>query len=85
MSYKLTDTQQQLLKAAAERGDRCLILPPSLKGGAAHKVAAKLIAAGLVKEIRAKPELPTWRRDEGAGLAYSLKLTAAGANSPWSK
>src|SRR5260370_23016860 len=81
MSAKLTDTQQLLLKVAAERGDRCLILPSTLKGGAAHKVAAKLIAAGLVREIRAKPELPVWRRDEGAGLAYSLKLTAAGAKA----
>jgi Protein of unknown function (DUF3489) len=81
MSAKLTDTQQLLLKVAAERGDRCLVLPSTLKGGAAHKVAARLIAAGLVREIRAKPELPVWRRDEGAGLAYSLKLTAAGAKA----
>jgi hypothetical protein len=80
MSANLTDTQQLLLRVAAKRGDRCLVLPSTLKGGAAHKVAAKLIAAGLVKEIRAKAELPAWRRDEGTGLAYSLKLTAAGAN-----
>jgi hypothetical protein len=81
MSAKLTDTQQLLLRMAAKRGDRCLVLPSTLKGGAAHKVAAKLIAAGLVREIKAKPELPAWRRDEGTGLAYSLKLTAAGAKA----
>src|SRR5580704_15166233 len=81
MSAKLTDTQQLLLRVAAKRGDRRLVLPSTLKGGAAHKVAAKLIAAGLVKEIRAKAELPAWRRDEGTGLAYSLKLTAAGAKA----
>jgi hypothetical protein len=81
MSANLTDTQQLLLRVAAKRGDRCLVLPSTLKGGAAHKVAAKLIAAGLVKEIRAKAELPAWRRDEGTGLAYSLKLTAAGAKA----
>jgi hypothetical protein len=81
MSAKLTDTQQLLLNVAAKRGDRCLVLPSTLKGGAAHRVASKLIAAGLVREIRAKPELPAWRRDEGAGLAYSLKLTAGGAKA----
>ena len=81
MSTKLTDTQQLLLGVAAKRGDRCLALPSTLKGGAANRVAARLIAAGLVREIRAKPELPVWRRDEGAGLAYSLKLTAAGAKA----
>src|SRR5713226_6361842 len=81
MSAKLTDTQQLLLRVAAKRGDHCLALPSTLKGGAAHKVAAKLIAAGLVREIRAKPKLPAWRRDEGTGLAYSLKLTAAGAKA----
>lgn len=52
MSAKLTDTQQLLLKTAAKRGDRCLVLPSTLKGGAAHKVAAKLIAAGLVRETK---------------------------------
>ena len=81
MSANLTDTQQLLLRVAAKRGDRCLVLPSTLKGGAAHKVAAKLIAAGLVREIRAKPELPAWRRDEATGLAYSLKLSAAGAKA----
>src|ERR1700682_6453869 len=79
MSDNLTHTQPLLLRVPANRGGRCLVFPSTLKGGAAHKVAARLIAAGLVREIRAKPELPAWRRDEGTGLAYSLKLTAAGA------
>jgi hypothetical protein len=39
-------------------------LPSNLKGGAAQKVAAKLIAEGLAKEIKAKAELPIWRRDD---------------------
>src|SRR5216684_1554997 len=81
MSANLTDTQQLLLRIAANRGDRCLVLPSTLKGGAAHKVAAKLIAAALVKEIRAKAEMAIWRRDEKTGRAYSLKVTAAGAKS----
>jgi hypothetical protein len=75
---KLTDTQLVILSAASQREDRCLIAPKNLKGGAAQKVAAKLLAAGLVREIKAKPGMAVWRRDEEAGQAYSLKLTAAG-------
>jgi Protein of unknown function (DUF3489) len=78
MSIKLTDTQLIILSMAAQRDDRCLVASKSLKGGAAQKFAAKLLAAGLVKEIKAKPGMPPWRRDEGAGQSYALKLTAAG-------
>jgi hypothetical protein len=81
MSVKLTETEQLLLSAAVNRDDRCVVLPSNLKGGAAQKVAAKLIAAGLVKELLAKPKLPAWRRDEDTGRAYALKLTAAGAKA----
>ena len=66
MSIKLTDTQIVMLSAAAQRDDRCLIAPPNLKGGAAQKVAAKLIGGGLAKEIKAKPGAPVWRQDEGS-------------------
>jgi len=75
---KLTDTQLMILSAASQREDRCLVAPKNLKGGAAQKVAAKLLAAGLVREIKAKTGMALWRRDEEAGQAYSLKLTAAG-------
>ena len=75
---KLTDMQLVLLSAASQRADRCLIAPKNLKGGAAQKVAAKLLAAGLVREIQAKTGMEAWRRDEEAGQEYSLKLTAAG-------
>lgn len=78
MSIKLTDAQIFMLSAAAQRDDRCLIAPRNLKGGAAQKVAAKLIASGLAKEIKAKPGAPVWRQDEQAGLPVALKITAAG-------
>jgi hypothetical protein len=78
MSIKLTDTQIVMLSAAAQREDRCLAAPRKLKGGAAKKVAAKLIEAGLAKEIKAKPGAPVWRQEEQAGLSFALKLTAAG-------
>ena len=81
MSVKLTDTQLVLMSAAAQREDRCLVASPTLKGGAAQKVASKLISTGLVKEVKAKSGDPIWRRDEESGVSYALKLTAAGAKA----
>ena len=78
MSIKLTDTQLLMLSAAAQREDRCIAAPPNLKGAAAQKIATKLVAAGLAKEIKAKTGAHVWRRDDATGQAYALKLTAAG-------
>jgi hypothetical protein len=81
MTIKPTDTQLVLMSAAAQREDRCLVAPPTLKGGVAQKVANRLIGAGLVKEIKAKSGVPIWRRDKESGQACALKLTAAGAEA----
>ena len=78
MSIKITEAQLLMLSAAARREDRILAMPPNLKAAAAHKVAAKLVAAGLVKEIKAKSGAPAWRRDEETEQPYALKLTTAG-------
>src|SRR5271165_17213 len=43
---------------------------------AAQKAVAKLLEAGLVKEVRAKAGTPIWRRDDETGQTYALKLTA---------
>ena len=79
--FRVSDTQLVMLSAAAQRDDRCLTLPEKLKGAAAHKVATKLIAAGLVEEVKAKAGMPVWRRDEQDGQSYALRLTAAGAKA----
>jgi Protein of unknown function (DUF3489) len=81
MSVKLTENQYTLLASASRREDRCFVLPSNLKGGAAQKVAARLIAEGLAKEIKAKAGLPIWRRDASGDQSYSLKLSAAGAKA----
>ena len=81
MSIKLSDTQLVMLSAAAQRDDRCLTLPEKLKGAAAHRVMTKLIAAGLVEEVKAKTGMPVRRRDEQDGQSYALTLTAAGAKA----
>jgi hypothetical protein len=81
MSDKLTENQIALLRSASLREDRCFVLPSNLKGGATQKVAARLIAEGLAKEIKARAGLPIWRRDGESDQAYSLKLSAAGAKA----
>jgi uncharacterized protein DUF3489 len=77
MSVKLTDAQLVMMSAAAQRKDRCLSAPATIKGAALSKVGAKLAKLGLAREIEAKPGAPIWRRDD-AGQGYALKLTAAG-------
>ena len=77
MSVKLTDAQLVMMSAAAQRRDRCLSAPATIKGGALSKVSTKLVKLGLIREIEAKPGAPSWRSDD-AGQGYALKLTAAG-------
>ena len=78
MSSKLNDT---LLSAASQRDDRCLVLPAGPNRSRAQRAVARLLEAGLVKEIRQKAGAPIWRRDDETGQTYALKLTAAGAKA----
>jgi len=77
MSVKLTDAQVVMMSAAAQRKDRCLSAPATIKGAALSKVGVKLARLGFVREIGAKAGAPIWRRDD-AGHSYALKLTASG-------
>ncbi len=81
MSIKFNDTQLVLLSAASERDDHCLVPPAGPKRAQAQRAVAKLLEAGLLKEIRAKAGAPIWRRDDETGQTYALKLTAAGAKA----
>lgn len=74
---KLSDTQLVLLSKASQRDDRCLELPAALKGGAAQKVVSKLLTEGLVEELRARGDLPVWRRDEEDGPC-AVRITKRG-------
>jgi hypothetical protein len=77
---KLTDSQLVLLSAASQREDHAIEMPANLKGGAAHKVVAKLLTEGLVEEISARGSLPVWRRDDTEG-ALALRITRRGLNA----
>ena len=73
---KLTDTQLRLLAAASQRDGRALERPSHLTGGAAGKVAAKLLAEGLIEEIQSRGSLPVWSRD--GDNAHTLRITKRG-------
>ena len=85
---KLSDTQAIILSAACQRPDGNLLpLPGSLRGGAAAKVVAALLARGLAEErvldgtTKADAGLNTvWRNlDDGRGVL--LVITAAGRDA----
>ena len=67
MSNKLNDTQLFLLSGASQREDRCAVIPIGAKRRSALRAASQLLEAGLLKEVRAKAEAPTWRRDKEFG------------------
>jgi hypothetical protein len=74
---KLSDTQHLILSSASQRTDHAAVLPANLKGGAAKKVIDKLLNEKLLQELRAKDEMPVWRRGDDS-RPYSLRITKAG-------
>jgi hypothetical protein len=76
MLSKMSETQRSLLQAAAAREDGILQPPGNARGAVTKSLAAKLIDAGWVKEIKAPNSAPVWRRDAASGGAFALKLTA---------
>jgi Protein of unknown function (DUF3489) len=74
---KLSDTQLLILSSASQRADHAALLPANLKGSAAKKVVDRLLNAKLLQELRAKDDMPTWRRGDD-NRPYSLRITKAG-------
>jgi hypothetical protein len=74
---KLSDTQLLILSSASQRTDRAAVLPATLKGSAAKKVVDRLLNEKLLQELRAKDDMPVWRRGDD-NRPYSLLITKAG-------
>ncbi len=74
---KLTDTQLIILSKAARREDGAAVVPDGMRGAVATKVVASLVARKLMREVRAKPGMPVWRKDED-DRPVSLVLLRAG-------
>jgi hypothetical protein len=73
----LSDTQLLILSAASQRTDHAVILPANLKGSAAKKVIDRLLKQKLLQELRAKDDMPVWRRGDD-NRPYSLRITKGG-------
>ena len=76
-STRLTDTQLIVLSRAAQQEDGAANLPEGMTDKAAQKLAATLVGRELVREIRAKPGMPVWRRSED-GRSHALIITKPG-------
>jgi hypothetical protein len=74
---KLSDTQLLILSSASQRTDHAALLPANLKGSAAKKVVDRLLNEKLLQELRAKDDMPEWRRGDD-NRPYSLRITKAG-------
>jgi Protein of unknown function (DUF3489) len=73
----LSDTQLLILSAASQRADHAATLPANLKGSAAKKVIDRLLKQKLLQELRAKDDMPVWRRGDD-NRPYSLRITKTG-------
>jgi hypothetical protein len=76
----LTLTQRSVLASAIERGDGACAVPDTINRRTAQKSVAGLIEAGLLREIRAKAEMPIWRTDD-AGRSIALVTTKRGVEA----
>jgi len=74
---KLSDTQLLILSSASQRTDPAVVLPANLKGSAAKKVVDRLLNEKLLQELRAKDDMPVWRRGDD-NRRYSLRIIKAG-------
>ena len=74
---KLSDTKLLTLSSASQRNDHAAVLPASLMGSAAKKVVDRLLKEKLLQELRAKDDMPVWRRGDD-NRPYSLQITKAG-------
>ena len=73
----LSDTQLIILSAASQRTDHAVILPANLKGSSAKKVIDRLLKQNLLQELRAKDDMPIWRRGDD-NRPYALRITEDG-------
>ena len=73
----LSDTQLLILSAASQRPDHAATLPANPKGSAAKKAIDRLLKQKLLQELRAKDDMPAWRRGDD-NRPYTLRITKAG-------
>jgi hypothetical protein len=76
----ITHGQRILLANAAERPDGACDVPSPPESWAAQKSIASLIERRLVREVRAKADMPVWRDDDN-GHSLALIITKRGRDA----
>src|ERR1700720_5049857 len=74
---KLSNTQLLILSSASQRTGHAVLLPANLKGSAAKKVIDRLLKEKFLQELRAKDDMPVWRRGDD-NRPYTLRITKGG-------
>jgi hypothetical protein len=72
---KLNDSQLIILSSASRREDGLVVIPANLKPKAGKPVRL-LLDGGMLEEIKATAEMPSWRRDEDG--PHALRITKSG-------
>ena len=77
---KLSATQHLVLASACAHTGSLATRPTQLRPAQAAKVLAALVEAGLVREVRARAEMPVWHQDE-QDRAMAVRIMKAGRNA----
>lgn len=73
----LSQTARAVLTAASQHPERLAMLPARLPAAAQRSVVQSLLKAGLLEEVEAKSNYPSWRQTD-ADQAVALHITYAG-------
>ena len=76
----LSTTARAVLTAAAARHDHLALPPERLPAAARRAVLQSMLKAGLLEEVAADDDQPTWRTTE-SGERSALRITDAGLNA----
>ncbi len=74
---KLTNIQLKILSQAAQHKNGVAFVPEKMGTTALKKLSEALVERKLMREVLAKPGMPTWRKGED-GRAMSLVILRAG-------
>ena len=77
---KLTDTQLVVLAKAAQRGDGAASVPVGMNKANAGRLATSLVGRKMLREMRAKTDMPVWR-EKAEGQGVCLIITRAGRDA----
>lgn len=75
-----SSTQDTIMSEANAREDGAAVVPPKMNRNVATRAGLRLVARKLMREVRSKPGMPVWRKDDN-GRNISLFITSAGRDA----